>query len=587
MKQFDTAICGGTVVDGQRGPRFRADIGIRDGLITAIRRDGIEAGDAECVLDASGLVVAPGFVDLHTHYDAQIQWDPYCSLSGWHGVTSLVVGNCGFGFAPVRPEERDRAMLTMSRVEAIPFAAMQDGMLWDWITFPEWLDTLERLPKGINTISYVPIGPLMVWVMGLDAAKTRQPTAAETEEMCRLLGESLDAGACGWSVQRLGDGFTSVQRDYDGTPMVTDIMSDELCLAFARVLRERGMGHIQITQAKDDIYSDMAFVEELAATSGRPVLFNAVQVNNYHPGQHRRLIKWIEEAQAKGNRVYGQALTAGNDLTYTFEDFNLLDGQDDWREVTLGTPAERMEKMRNPERRAALRRDYDEGRMPIATGPIREFVILETARPENKGWEGMNLQQLGEAQERHPIDAFLDLVIDEELKTVVFTPPFNTDVEMTRELLASEYTVPGVSDGGAHTKFLTLGRYTTEFLADSCRDKDLVSLEEAHYRLSALPAQMAGFRDRGILAVGRPADVVVYDLEALHCTPPEIACDFPGGEWRRVQHAEGYRFVLVNGEATFLDGACTGATPGVLLRHGSAQPGVEGPRQPAGESVST
>jgi len=570
MAQFDTLVCNGTIVDGTRAPRFRGDLGIRDGKVVALSRVGLDRDDATHVIDAEGLVVAPGFVDLHTHYDAQIQWDPYCTLSGWHGVTSLVLGNCGFGFAPVAPENRERSMLSMSRVEAIPFDSMKQGMLWDWVTFPEWLDTLARIPKGVNVISYVPVGPLMIWVMGLEDAKKREPTREELAEMCRLIEVGMDAGACGWSVQRLGEGFTSVQRDFDGSPMVTDIMSDATCLAFAEVLRKRGEGHIQITQAKDDFNEDLRFVEKLAEVAGCPVLFNVVIANNYHPRQSKRLLDWAEAAQARGIPVYLQAGSVGNELTYTFEDFNLLDGQDDWREVTLGPVEERMRKMQDPAMREALRHDYDHGRMPIATGPIREFIIQETVKPENKRWEGMNLQQLGEAQGRHPIDAMLDLVVDEKLQTVIFTPPFNTDVELNREIFASEYTVPGVSDGGAHTKFVTIGRYTTEFLSDFVRDKDVLSLEEAHYRLSCLPAKMAGFLDRGVIAEGRPADLVIYDFEALHATPPEIAHDFPGGEWRRIQKAEGYRYIMVNGEVTFQDGECSGATPGKLLRHGHA-----------------
>ncbi|MGH8595903.1 MAG: amidohydrolase family protein, partial [Gammaproteobacteria bacterium] len=296
MTSFDTVIRNGTIVDGTRTPRFTGDLGIRDGKVVAISRTGLDTSAAREVIDASGLIVAPGFVDLHTHYDAQIQWDPYCTLSGWHGVTSLVLGNCGFGFAPVAPENRERAMLSMSRVEAIPYDAMKLGMLWDWVTFPEWLDTLERIPKGVNVISYVPIGPVMIWVMGLEEAKKREPTEAELAEMCRLIERGMDAGACGWSVQHLGDGFTSVQRDYDGTPMVTDIMSDATCLAFAEVLRKRGEGHIQITQAQDDIREDLIFVEKLAEVSACPVLFNVVSANDYHPRQSARLVDWAEKA---------------------------------------------------------------------------------------------------------------------------------------------------------------------------------------------------------------------------------------------------------------------------------------------------
>src|SRR5437762_4610624 len=212
VAEYDTLIKGGTVVDGTRVPRYRGDVAVKDGRI--VQLGGRITGSAKQVLDASGLIVAPGFVDLHTHYDGQIQWDPYCTISGWHGVTSVAMGNCGFGFAPVRPEERDRAMLTMTRTEAIPFESMKLGMLWDWVTFPEFLDSLDRIPKGVNCLSYVPLAPLMIWTMGLEAAKHRPATEKERREMQRLLNEAMDAGACGFSTQRFGE--HSVQADYGG-----------------------------------------------------------------------------------------------------------------------------------------------------------------------------------------------------------------------------------------------------------------------------------------------------------------------------------------------------------------------------------
>src|SRR5208282_3422788 len=202
MAEYDLIIRGGTVVDGTRLPRFRADVGIKDGRVRKIGR--IRNATAGRTLDATGCVVAPGFVDLHTHYDAQIHWDPYCTISGWHGVTSLVLGNCGFGFAPVKPDFRDRSMLTMTRTEAIPYASMKAGMTWDWETIPEYMDSLDRAPKGVNCIQYMPTASLMTYVMGLDAAKTRRATEAERAEMRRLLNEGMDAGLCGFSIQRLG-----------------------------------------------------------------------------------------------------------------------------------------------------------------------------------------------------------------------------------------------------------------------------------------------------------------------------------------------------------------------------------------------
>ena len=223
MGDYDIHIRGGTIVDGTRVPRYRGDVWIKEGRIAQL--GGRPPGRAARTIDAEGHIVAPGFVDLHTHYDAQIRWDPWCSCSGWHGVTSVVLGNCGFGFAPVKPDYRDRSMLTMTRNEAIPFETMKMGMEWGWETIPEYLDSLERAPKGVNCLHYMPTASLMTYVMGLEAAKSRGATPAERAEMARLLHEGMDAGLCGFSIQRMGP--SSSRPDYDGTPMVTDTMTDE------------------------------------------------------------------------------------------------------------------------------------------------------------------------------------------------------------------------------------------------------------------------------------------------------------------------------------------------------------------------
>jgi N-acyl-D-amino-acid deacylase len=571
MATFDVIIQGGTVVDGTRTPRYAGDVGIKDGKIAKIERGGrLNPTDAKKVLDAQGLIVAPGFVDLHTHYDAQINWDPYCTLSGWHGVTSIVVGNCGFGFAPVKPELRDRAMLTMSRVEAIPFESMKAGMKWEWVTFPEWLDFLDRTPKGINVLSYVPIAPIMIWVMGLEAAKSRPATEKERQEMQRLLEESMNAGGCGFSCQRLGNGFISVQRDYDGTPMVTDTMAEEDLLAFAEVLGRRKEGFIQLTQASEDFKSDMRLYERLAEISGRPVLFNATAVRDDRPALHRRTMRYIEEANKRGHQIYNQTATFRQGFFFTFEDWNLFDGSDVWREVTLGTPAERLQKFKNPALRQALCAEYDTGHTPIVTGSIKDFRIESVADPKLQKYVGKTVEQVAEMEHKHPMDAMLDLAIADNLKTEFETPARNTREDYAAELMSSEYSIPGTSDGGAHTKFVTLGAYPTDLLTWMVRDAGFMSLEEAHYRLSAMPAKCAGFQDRGVLREGAPADMVVYDLQNLKIVPerPKIVHDFPAGEWRRVQYAEGYRWIMANGEVTFEDGKCTNATPGRLLRHG-------------------
>ncbi len=568
MPEFDVLIRGGTVVDGARNPRHIADVGIKDGQVAKIGK--LNPSDAQKTLDANGLIVAPGFVDLHTHYDAQINWDPYCTLSGWHGVTSVVIGNCGFGFAPCKPELRDRAMLTMSRVEAIPFESMKAGMKWDWVTFPDWLNFLDHTPKGLNVLSYVPIAPIMIWVMGLEAAKSRPATKSERQEMQRLLNEAMDAGACGFSCQRLGNGFISVQRDYDGTPMVTDTMSEEDLIAFAEVLGQRKEGFIQLTQASEDFKEDMRVYNRIADVSGRPVLFNATAVRDDRPSLHRRTMRWIEETNKQGRKIYNQVGTIRQGFIFSFEDWNLFDGSDVWREVTMGTPAERAQKFKNPALRQALVAEYDTGHTPIVTGSIKDFRVETVADPKWQKYIGKTVEEIAAIENKHPMDAMIDLTLADNLKTEFYTPARNMREDYQAEVMSSEYSIPGVSDGGAHTKFVTLGVYPTDMITWMVRDAGFMSLEEAHYRLSALPAKCAGFQDRGVLREGAPADVVVYDLQNLKIVPerPSIVRDFPADEWRRVQYAEGYRWIMVNGEVTFEDGKCTNATPGRPPRHG-------------------
>jgi N-acyl-D-aspartate/D-glutamate deacylase len=570
MAEFDLVIRGGTVIDGTRMPRYRADVGIKDGKVAKL--GNLKAHQAKKVIDAGGLNVVPGFVDLHTHYDAQLFWDPYCTMSGWHGVTSVVIGNCGFGFAPVKPGMRDRSMLTMTRTEAIPYESMKAGMPWDWVSYPEFLDSVERYPKGVNLLPFVPMAPVMIWAMGLEAAKSgRVPTEAETKEMCRIIHDAMDHGACGWSAQRQGP--RSAQRDYDGTPMVTDLMADETALALARVLGERNEGFIQMSYRADEnkyegeqqTHAERHY-EELALAAGRPILYNAVAVNDAYPERFRHQLKWLESCVKRGIRVLGQGATLEVGFAFTFKDWNLWDDMPAWNECTTGPIEDRLMKLSDPQRRAALRNEVNVG---VITNNFADIILLECKQPTLKKYENMTIGEIATLEKKHPIDAMLDIACADALDAEFYTPPVNVRVDYLKEMIASD-AVPifGVSDGGAHTKFFTGGRYSTEALIKIGRDNHLMSLEELHWRLSAHPAMCAGFKNRGTLVEGSWADVVVYDFDKLAIKPMEIVRDFPAGEWRRVQRAEGYHAITVNGEVTFEDGRCTDATPGHLLRHG-------------------
>jgi N-acyl-D-aspartate/D-glutamate deacylase len=574
MTDFDVCIRNGTIVDGTRAARRQGDVAIKDGKIAAL---GDVKGRAAEEIDASGRIVAPGFVDLHTHYDAQIRWDPWCTISGWHGVTSVVLGNCGFGFAPVKPDFRDRSMLTMTRTEAIPYASMQKGMLWEWETIPEYLDSLQRAPKGVNVIQYMPTASLMTYVMGLEAAKTRPATPAERVEMKRLLREGMDAGLCGFSIQRLGP--DSVQADFDGSPMVTDTMCDADILALAEVLRERGDGFVQITQAAGNIKDDLAFLEQLAATAQRPILHNVVAPSRKDPEVHRRPLRWIERCREQGLQMYAQCATVRAGFAFTLEHWNLYDASPAWRAVTTGTKAEKVAKMRDPELRRALVAEAEEAdrRLQVIQagvgGDPKGLIVNHISGHQHlEQYIGRSVGDIARERGHHPIEVMLDLSLEGDLNVEFLGPDKGSNAAYMAEMLTdSEWSIPGVSDGGAHTKFFTGGAYTTDMLSWLVRDEQVLSLEEAHYRLSNLPAKAAGFRDRGVLVERAAADVVVYALDKLAIDPPWIGAvehDLPAGEWRRVQRAVGYDAILVNGVVTFRNGTCTGATPGRLLRHG-------------------
>ncbi|GAB3668453.1 amidohydrolase family protein [Actinocorallia lasiicapitis] len=563
MERFDTIVSGGIVVDGLRNPRYQADVGIRDGRIAAIGR----LGDAEAGrrLDATGHIVAPGFIDLHTHYDAQLFWDPYCTISGLHGVTTVVIGNCGFGFAPVRPEMRAWAMQALSRNEQIPMEAMQLALPWTWEGFPGFLDVLDTIPKGVNVLPYVPASPLLVYVMGEDAAYGRHATPAENAAMARLLDEALAAGACGWSAQRLPPETPfSAQRDHKTRAFPSDTMSDETAAALVEAMARRDAGFIQMALITADPLADRRHLQDLARTGGRPILWNALMADGANPDAIRDQLAWFDRCREEGLPLYAQGFTTDPSMIFSLDIWNMWDAHPAWRTSLVGTIEERIVRLSDPEVRRALRADK-----PMLF-PLDHVVLRRTSLPDQEKNVGRPLPEIAAEAGLDPVDALLDISLAENLATVWQVPLTQIDEDLQRELVTHPFVLPGVSDGGAHMKMITSGCYPTEHLATYVRDRGWVTLEDMHWKLSALPAFVAGVKDRGTIAVGAPADLVVYDLERLELLPEEVVHDLPGGEWRRVRRADGYRYTLVNGAVTVHDGAVTGTTSGRLLRHGRA-----------------
>jgi N-acyl-D-aspartate/D-glutamate deacylase len=573
MADYDLLIKNGTIVDGLRMPAFKGDIGVRNGRIVAI---GNVQGSAARVIDATGSIVAPGFMDIHTHYDAALSgWDPYATLSGWHGVTTVAIGNCGFGFAPVRPEDRDRAMRRMERTETIPLSCMQAGMRWDWITFPEFLDSLDRGGMGVNAASLVPYSPLRAWVLGNEAARdpNYKTKPEQVEEIKRLLREGLQAGGFGFS-----GSFSMANRDYDGGYLPTQVAPREEFLEMAKVMREFNRGSIEWTMGNALQGLGLDFLLELAKTSGRPVNWNAIVYDANNPNGWRRQLEWTEKAYREAP-VLPVDICLPIEREFTLETVGLFDQLPAWNEATVGTLEERKAKLADPARRQALRRDMDQGRRLVLgqtadgeQGQVGMFkwdatVVDDVELAKNQHLKGRTIAEIAKEQGKHPVDALLDLAVEEDLKTeFAMQDSINADEKAVGEILKHPLTLIGASDGGAHTKFLTLGKYPTHFLAHWVRDKQIMTIEEAHWRLSTMLGWAIGVRDRGWLREGMPADIVVYDMEKLRVRPLETIRDLPDGDWRRVQKADGYRYTIVNGRITFEDGTCTGALPGKVLR---------------------
>lgn len=571
MAYYDTVIRGGMIIDGQRNPRFIGDIGINDGAITRIGR--IPAGTpAGREIDATGLVVAPGFIDLHTHYDAQLYWDPYLTTSGCNGVTSVAIANCGFGFAPLKKELRHQAMKSMTKVEAIPIKTMEAAVPWDWETFPEMLDSIDRMPVAVNVLAYMPLNPLLIWVMGMEAAKAgRKPTDAEHAEMVWLLNEAMDAGACGWSAQCLGvagdpaatTSGGAAQSDHDGTPMPTDVMHPETRLALAKVLGERGEGIIQLSGAM----LPREHWEELAQVSSAPILWQAVVPAGGPIGDARPdLFAWFQRCHERGLRIYGQGITQNPPLVFTFDYWDLWGPV--WNELA-GPDVARAQKLANLADPACRERLRGQPLKYMFIDGIEDTLLRKTTSARFKPHEGRPMREIATALNIHVVDVVCDLVVADNLETVFSANQFDTTLEGIKALIDNPYIVPGLSDGGAHLKYLAAGSYGTEYIAHYVRKHSFSTLEEAHWRLSSLPAFCLGLKDRGTLRVGSMADIIIYDYDKLDYNEPEFTRDLPGDEYRVVSSGRGYRYVLVNGQVTIENDEKTNAHSGQLLRGGA------------------
>jgi N-acyl-D-aspartate/D-glutamate deacylase len=561
----DLLIRNGTVVDGTGAPARRADLGIREGRVVAIG----EVDDlATRTLDADGLVVAPGFVDLHTHYDAQVLWDPTASPSPLHGVTTVFGGNCGFTLAPGGDDHVDYLSRLMARVEGIPLPALQQGVPWDWTTFAEFLDRVERGGVGVNAGFLCGHSALRRAVMGT-AAVGEAASDAQVDAMQRLLHEALAAGAIGFSTSQ-----APTHNDGDGNPVPSRAATPEELIRLAAAVGEHAGTQLEcIIPGCLNGFTD-AEVELLAAMSraaDRPLNWNVLGVSA--GGNHAHQLAAGTRAAELGGRVVALTLPQGVRIRLSFLTGFVLDGLPGWRETFALPVPERMRVLADPERRRAL----DERARSPEAGVLANLArwerleIVEGFTDETRRLEGRKVGEIARATGQDPFDVLCDVVVADALRTGLrpdFGGPEPDEVwKMRAEVWRDPRAIVGGSDAGAHLDMMSGASYSTFVVGDAVRN-GYVTLEEAVRLLADAPARLYGLRDRGRLTAGAHADVVVFDPDTVGPAGERTHDDLPGGASRIVAASKGVHHVLVGGTEIVRDGAYTGATPGVVLRSG-------------------
>lgn len=571
MRTFDTIISGGRIVDGTGSPAFYGDIGIVDGMIAAVGE--LSHASARQRIDARGKTVAPGHVNQHSHYDVALFWDPYCSNAGENGVTTVVNANCGFGLAPVREADMDRTMMMLETTEQIPVAHQRSALPWDWESFPEYLDRLQALPKGVNAATYLPLNPLLVYVMGVEAAKTRRPSAGELAEIHRLINEAMDAGAIGISMSCMGAEGNS-HLDCDGSPMPSDVLEHDTVLDICRALVERGEGVIQLLSHLV-VYGDRTLTEkllELAKGSGVTVIHNAFMTSDLMPGKVEEDLAWLDGLRARGYDITANVLASRGWIEAGMRQLDVSCGMlaAVRRIAACRSDEEVLRLVADPDYRRAFAEEYAaKGPTNGANGLEGQIVINVGEDPALQRYMDRTLGEIAAGEGRGVVEVMLDLAWRSKLALQLRSPMIaSTDPAQARRLFAHYATVIGGSDGGAHTKSFGMGHVPTDMLIWMARETKLMTLEEMHFHLGLKVARALQIQDRGALLPGFWADILIYDLGELYFDTRryEIVHDMPGGDWRRKGKAGGYERILVNGVVTHERDKPTGNTPGRLVR---------------------
>jgi N-acyl-D-amino-acid deacylase len=552
---YDLVIRGGRVVDGSGLPSYVADVGVKDGKVVEVGK--LKDGAAKTI-EAASLAVSPGFIDHHTHLDAQMLWDPYGTCEPQHGVTSVVMGNCGLSLAPVRQGIEDAIVKSFVRVEAIPRIALDQGVKWNWHSYGEYLDNFEG-KVGINVGGLVGHIAVRHHAMGEEAVE-RKATGAEVQKMKGLVLDAMEGGALGMSTNR-----NDRHMREDGKPVSSRLADDDEFFALCDVLGERNAGVIETILGRNKV-EHFEWYHELAKRTQRPILWQSLQHRWAEPNLWREQLEAVEPIFKAGYQAYGLTHTVPLVRHFTLKDCQIFDEFPTWKNLMFLPVEVRKQAFADADTRTKLQGELDNLRLTNFHKRWDIPKVEKCFKPENQKYVGKTIAEMAAMRHQAPIDAFLDLALDENLETIFWNANNGGDWNAMGEILRSPYVLIGTSDAGAHVLFGADFGYGTILLGLWVRERQVMSLEQAIHKLTFHPASIFGLQGRGLLRPGYAADITIFDPKSIHAEEPEWATDFPANTKRMIQKSVGLHYTIVNGTVINDRGRMTGDLPGQIMR---------------------